>query len=298
MDQRSRDPTDASQEVLGVSQLAIGVGGRSLIDKLTQSFGAGQLWCVVGPNGAGKTTLLHTLAGIAAPRAGAIRLFGQALTTLRPVQQARYRALMPQTLPEAFDATVEETVMVARHPWLRGWGWESAADRRIVAQALDEVGVGAWAARLLSSLSGGERQRVALAAALAQQVALLLLDEPLAHLDVGQQIACMALLERQTRERGATVLMSCHDLNLSRAFATHALLLNGKGGALSGPAAQVLTLENLSSTFGHPFVLLGEGARAALLPQMPSFVEPLANRGGPGHNARTGTVDPIGGNAE
>ena len=116
----------------------------------------------------------------------------------------------------------------------------------------------------------GERQRVALAAALCQGAPLLLLDEPLAHLDLHHQIACLEALSHWVRSEARAVLFSCHDLNLARRFATHALLLDGRGGFHAGPVRDVLTPERASAAFGHPLVLIREGAHEALVPALGS----------------------------
>jgi iron complex transport system ATP-binding protein len=138
------------------------------------------------------------------------------------------------------------------------------------------LGLAAFAARDVLSLSGGERQRVALAAVLCQEAPLLLLDEPLSHLDLHHQIDCLEALSAWTREPRRTVLFSCHDLNLARRFATHALLLDGKGGAYAGPVHDVLTPTLTSRAFGYPLILIRDGEHEALIPAPRSGHESLA----------------------
>ena len=145
---------------------------------------------------------------------------------------------MPQSAPDAFSASVLDIVMLNRFPHLTGWGWEGEADREAARAALDLLGLAAFAARDVLSLSGGERQRVALAAVLCQEAPLLLLDEPLSHLDLHHQIECLGSVAEWTREPRRTLLFSCHDLNLARRFATHALLLDGAGARLRGACAR------------------------------------------------------------
>jgi iron complex transport system ATP-binding protein len=149
---------------------------------------------------------------------------------------------------------------------LTGWGWESAADRAAAHEALEALALAPLAARDVLSLSGGERQRVALAAALCQDAPLLLLDEPLAHLDVHHQIDCLTALAHWMRTFSRMVLFSCHDLNLARRFATHALLLDGAGNAHAGPVADVLTPALASRAFGYPLVLIEADGYEALVP--------------------------------
>jgi len=168
---------------------------------------------------------------------------------------------------DAFSASVFDTVLIGRLPHLAGWGWEQASDRAAAAAALAALGLTGLAQRDVVSLSGGERQRVALAAALCQDTPLLLLDEPLAHLDLHHQIDCLRLLAERAAA-GATVIFSCHDLNLARRYASHALLLDGAGtgATLAGTARAVLSPEHASRAFGYPLVLIESAGREALVP--------------------------------
>ncbi|CAN0622734.1 Hemin import ATP-binding protein HmuV [Burkholderia multivorans] len=249
--------------------LTLAAGVRTLLSGFTQAFRPGEMWCVAGPNGAGKTTLLATLAGLQAAAGGHVVVDGRPLGAWPGAQLAQRRALMPQQSHDAFSATVFDTVLLSRFPYLGGWGWERPEDRDAVRAALATFGLSDLAGRDVLSLSGGERQRVALAAALCQDAPLLLLDEPLAHLDLHHQIDCLTALTAWLDAGARTVLFSCHDLNLARRFATHALLLDGRGRAWAGPVADVLTPERASDAFGYPLVLIRDGGRDALLPAWP-----------------------------
>jgi iron complex transport system ATP-binding protein len=254
---------------LAAVDLTLKAGAHTLLDRFTQTFAPGEIWCVAGPNGAGKTTLLATLAGLHAPAAGRVELDGRALAAWPPAPLAQRRALMPQHLHDVFSATVFDTVLLNRFPYLGGWGWERDDDRAAARAALATLDLDAFAARDVLSLSGGERQRVALAGALCQDAPLLLLDEPLAHLDLHHQIDCLTALAAWLDAGARTILFSCHDLNLARRFATHALLLDGRGHAWAGAVHDVLTPERASDAFGYPLVLLRDGGRDALLPAWP-----------------------------
>jgi iron complex transport system ATP-binding protein len=198
------------------------------------------------------------------------------VTDWPPLPLAQRRALMPQSAADAFSASVLDIVMLNRFPHLNGWGWEREADRDAAHAALDLLGLAAFAARDVLSLSGGERQRVALAAVLCQDAPLLLLDEPVSHLDLHHQIDCLEALGAWVREPGRTVLFSCHDLNLARRFATHALLLDGNGGAYAGPVRDVLTPTLTSRAFGYPLILIRDGEHEALIPAPRARHESLA----------------------
>jgi iron complex transport system ATP-binding protein len=255
-----------SQPALSAQRVSLRAGARTLLDAFTHTFYPGEIWCVAGPNGAGKTTLLSTLAGLLQPSAGHVELDGVRLTHWQAQQLAQRRALMPQSAPDAFSASVLDIVMLNRFPHLTGWGWEREADREAARAALRLLGLTALATRDVLSLSGGERQRVALAAVLCQDAPLLLLDEPLSHLDLHHQIDCLEALGAWTHEPGRAVLFSCHDLNLARRFATHALLLDGAGAAYAGPVHEVLTPALTSRVFGYPLILIRDGEHEALIP--------------------------------
>jgi iron complex transport system ATP-binding protein len=261
-----QSPANVSHPALSAQHLTLRAGARTLLDAFTHTFYAGEIWCVAGPNGAGKTTLLSTLAGLSRPAAGHVELDGVRVSDWRALPLAQRRALMPQSAADAFSASVLDIVMLNRFPHLSGWGWERTADRAAAHAALDLLGLGAFAARDVLSLSGGERQRVALAAVLCQDAPLLLLDEPLSHLDLHHQIDCLEALAAWTREPGRTVMFSCHDLNLARRFATHALLLDGEGGAYAGAVHDVLTPTLTSRAFGYPLILIRDGEHEALIP--------------------------------
>ncbi|WP_321884467.1 ABC transporter ATP-binding protein [Paraburkholderia bannensis] len=259
---------NTASALLATHALTLRAGSRTLVENLTQCFGAGEIWCVAGANGAGKTTLIATLAGLRAPAAGHVEIDGMALRDWKPVHLAQRRALMPQDVRDAFSASVLDIVLLNRYPHLAGWGWDSDEDRAAAHAALAQLGLEAFAARDVLSLSGGERQRVALAAVLCQAAPLLLLDEPLAHLDLHHQIACLEALRQWVRVDARSVVLSCHDLNLARRYATHALLLDGRGGCWAGPVRDVLTAELASEAFGHPLTLIRDGPHEALVPAL------------------------------
>ncbi|HEY3597415.1 MAG TPA: ABC transporter ATP-binding protein [Paraburkholderia sp.] len=258
----------SAHATLSAQRVTLRAGTRTLLDSFTHTFYPGEIWCIAGPNGAGKTTLLSAFAGLLRPAAGHIEIDGLRVGDWAPVPLAQRRAVMPQSAHDAFSASVLDIVMLSRFPHLSGWGWERAEDRAAAHAALTLLGLADFAPRDVLSLSGGERQRVALAAVLCQDAPLLLLDEPLSHLDLHHQIDCLEALARWTQEPGHTVVFSCHDLNLARRFATHALLLDGRGEAHAGPVRDVLTPALASRAFGYPLALIRDGLDEALIPAL------------------------------
>ncbi len=236
--------------LLDTQSLGLSAGPRMLVDDLSFTVRPGEVWALLGPNGSGKTTLLHALAGVRPVEAGHVELGGRPLAQWPPGEAACLRGLLPQVIADSFSASVLELVLIGRHPHLARWAWEGPEDEAKARAALAVVDLAGFEARDVLSLSGGERQRVALAALLAQDPLLLLLDEPLAHLDLHHQIALLQHLQGLARTAGKAVVFSVHDLNLAARFATHALVL-GPHGHRAGPVAEVMDETTLSRTFGH-----------------------------------------------
>ncbi|MBS1170450.1 MAG: ABC-type cobalamin/Fe3+-siderophores transport system, ATPase component [Burkholderiaceae bacterium] len=247
--------------VIDTQSLKLSIAGRTLVDRLEWQARPGECWCVIGRNGAGKTTLLRTLAGLHQPDGGRIRIDGRQLPEWSQLALARQRAFLPQAKSDAFGYRVIDTVLAARYSFHAGNRWESDSDHDAALAALLAMGVDGLAQRDVRTLSGGERQRVAIAAMLAQDSALMLLDEPANALDLAHQVSTMALLSRLCRERQKTVLMAVHDLNLVHGIATHALLLMGDGQWHAGPVAGVMTAELLGRCLGHPVELVQHHGR-------------------------------------
>ncbi|SEK56611.1 ABC transporter ATP-binding protein [Halomonas daqiaonensis] len=226
------------------------VPGRDGGDPLNIAVLPGQVWGVLGPNGSGKTTLLHTLAGLRPPRAGQVEVDGVPLARLRRRRLAQCLGLVFQEHHDGFPATVEETALIGRHPWLSPWQMETAEDLALARHALERLDLAALGGRQVATLSGGERQRLAIATLLAQDPGVWLADEPTNHLDLHHQVAVMRLLAEQAAG-GRAVMMCLHDLNLAARWCDHLLLLYPNGEACWGPAASMLVPEVLERLYGQ-----------------------------------------------
>jgi iron complex transport system ATP-binding protein len=230
-------------------QLTVEVAGRTLVRDLDLAIESGTVTAVLGRNGAGKTLTLHTLAGLRAPARGSVTLDGETLPNWPRRALARKLGLLTQTTEDPFPSTVIDSVLVGRHPHIDFWRWESDADRAIARDALTAVALEDLGEREVDTLSGGERRRVALATLLAQNPDVLLLDEPINHLDPHHQLDVLKLLRGQAAA-GRTVVMSLHDAGLAARFSDHALLLFGDGEWLSGPTGDVLTPATMTKLYG------------------------------------------------
>lgn len=230
----------------------------------------GELLGLMGPNGSGKTTLLRVLAGTLGVAAGSVHLLGRPIGAWTRPEIARSVAVLPQStvLPEGFR--VAEIVTMGRTPHATSWfGWDPD-DRRAVADALRDADVEDLADRPVGELSGGERQRVLVALALAQEPALLLLDEPTTHLDVAHAASLLAGLARLQRVRELTVVVVLHDLVLASGWLPRLVVLDGGRVAADGPAADALSPEVVRRAYGVAAdVAVTEAGRRIVVPRGP-----------------------------
>jgi iron complex transport system ATP-binding protein len=252
--------------VLETRRLNVHIGGREVVRDLDLVLAAGERLAILGRNGAGKTTLLHTLAGLREAEAGTLALCGEPMAQMPPRRLAQLRGLLLQQQLDAFPASVLETALIGRHPWLDRWSWESTADARLARQALQAVGLEGFEAREVHTLSGGERQRLAIATLLTQAPRLAMLDEPLSHLDLNHQIVVLELLVRCVRETDMTLVMVMHDPGLAARYCDRVLLMHGDGRVDLGTTAELLTAERLSALYQHPLRIVDVDGQRCFFP--------------------------------
>ncbi len=237
--------------LLRCENLSIAAGNRCLIGHLDLNIQYGQRWAVLGMNGAGKTTLLQTLAGLLPAHQGQIYLNDQALQQKSRREIALKLGLLFQDQHELFPGTVMETILTGRHPHLRAWQWESADDKARARALLATVDLHDYAQRQVTTLSGGERRRLGIATVLLQDPDLLLLDEPVNHLDLHHQQTILQLLDSTVRKKNKSLLMVMHDINLSAHYCDHMLMIFNNGKTRQGSAAELLQEEILSELYQH-----------------------------------------------
>lgn len=226
-------------------------GGPPVFERLGFTAKAGSVLCILGPNGAGKSTLLRCLAGLTAVSAGSIRLGERCLATLSRNELGRMVGFVPQTDTPVFEFTVRTVVEMGRAAHL-GWTAQPGPhDEAIAESALRRLRIDHLADRPYPQLSGGERQLVLIARALTQQPALLVLDEPISHLDLGRAAEVLDIV-RGLADDGRLVIMTTHDPNHAFAVGDQTLIIAPGRPALVGATHAVVTELNLSETYGQP----------------------------------------------
>jgi len=229
-------------------------GAMPAVRDISLSIAERSMTALIGANGSGKSTLIRLLAGLLIPQTGAIELCGNALSGWEPRARARQIAYVPQTMLLAFPFPAIDVVLSGRSPHVAAFRLENAADRAIAMESLETVGAAHLADRYVTALSGGERQMVMLARALAQQPKLLLLDEPSAALDLKHRAALIRTLARLRAERGVSVVMVTHDLQLTSAAFDRIVALRCGEIAAEGSPVEVLERSRLMEIYGDPGV--------------------------------------------
>jgi cobalamin transport system ATP-binding protein len=246
--------------------VTVELGGRPVVDRVDADVADGEWVALIGPNGAGKTTLLRALARLV-PFAGEIELGGTPLADLGRGELARLVAVVPQEPSTPPWMTVAEYVLLGRTPHLGPLAKEGARDREAAARALTRLDLLGFVERRLGTLSGGEKQRVVVARALAQEAAIVLLDEPTAALDIGHQQQALDLLDGLRAESGLTLVAAMHDLTLAAQYADRMVLLDGGRVVADGAPTEVLTAPVIARHYGAAIDVVPVGDRIAIVPR-------------------------------
>jgi iron complex transport system ATP-binding protein len=253
--------------ILSGRDLTIGYPDHTVGSGLDVSLATGEVLALLGPNGGGKTTLLKTLLGLLPPKAGGVRLGQRDLGAYSIRERARMIAYVPQVHVGTFAFTVETVVLMGRSAHGNLFSAPSSHDRAVAMNALERFGIARLAQRPYTQISGGERQLALLARALAQEPQFIVLDEPTASLDFGNQGKVMREI-KALAAAGHGVLFTTHDPNHALRAADRAYLLRGGQKLADGPVAQVLEQARLEELYGSPVERLSDPATgaAAFLP--------------------------------
>ena len=215
--------------MLKVENLSYSLGNKTIIQNINFSAEEKDSISVIGPNGAGKSTLIRLLDGLIQPTEGSITLWGKNITSYKRKELAKIISYVPQNSGLAFDFTAEEFVSAGRYPYADFFGNIGKNDQKIIKDSMEAAGVYKFKDRPLGKMSGGERQRVFIAAALAQNAPIMLLDEPTVYLDPKSAVEINALMASLNKQKGITMITVTHDINFCLLAETKLLgIKNGK----------------------------------------------------------------------
>ena len=253
---------------LELRQVGFSYDGTEAVRDLTAAFEATQLVAIIGPNGSGKSTLLKLVARVLVPARGEIVWRGRRLRDWPAKEYAKEVGYLPQEPDPTFPMRALDVVVSGRAPFLGRFGWESSADYDEAARALATCDASHLAERYLDEMSGGERKRVFLARVLAARPKLIVLDEPLASLDISHVQQFSSLLRDVVRSTGATVIYATHDLNWAAAYSDRMLVMQRGALALDAVPAEVMRPERIRELFGFDAVAVEAGGKAWLVPRV------------------------------
>jgi iron complex transport system ATP-binding protein len=248
--------------MLEVSDIRFSYAGP-VLKGLTLAVRDGELLALLGPNGAGKSTLVKLIVGILRPASGQLLLDGRDLRAMSRREAARLIGYVAQESVVMFPLTAMEYVLQGRFAQGRLIGFESDEDLCEAQRVMELTETADFAGRLVQELSGGERQRVMLARALVARPRLLVLDEPVANLDIAHQVKMLELVKRLIDDGGMSAIVVTHELNLAAEFATSVLLMKSGEVTAHGPPREVMTESHLREVFNAPLAVDANPASGA-----------------------------------
>ena len=253
-------------DIIKVQNLGFGYGEELILKNVSFAVPAGKFLAIAGPNGIGKTTLLNLLCGLLKTKTGRIEVDSKKIKSYSIRKLAQKIAVVHQEGCGVFDFTVEQTVAMGRTPYIPAFGFESIADLKITAEAMEITDTAGFSSRPLDNLSGGERQRVLIARALAQDSDILLLDEPTNFLDLKHQVKIYDLLKTAQLEKNKTIVAVTHDINLAAQYADIVLLLGVNYEYMFGSSKEVFSPANIEKTFDVRTFVADVGREKFFLP--------------------------------
>lgn len=233
-----------------LEQVTYRIPNRTLLHPIDLTFEIGKVYGLIGHNGSGKSTLIKLLANQQPCSGGRLTLKQREIQAWGSREFAREVAYLPQHLPAATNLTARELIQMGRYAWNGLFGRNKQQDQQAVEQALALTHTEAFADQLVDTLSGGERSRIWLAMLLAQQSRFLLLDEPLAALDIAHQVEVMQLIQQLTRQLNIGVVIVIHDVNLAARFCDQLIALHSGQLLMQGSPDELMTQDNLDAIYG------------------------------------------------
>ncbi|WP_371747175.1 ABC transporter ATP-binding protein [Acuticoccus sp. I52.16.1] len=260
--------------MLEAKAVSVAYGAERVVAECSLAVAPRRLTALVGPNGCGKSTLLKAIMGFVPVQSGSITLDGAPLAAMGRRAIARRIAYLPQDGHAPEHMRLGDMVELAGYARYGLFGGPTAQDRALFARALDTVGLADLAGRYVTTLSGGQRQRAFLAMVLAQDADLIVMDEPVNHLDATYQVAILALVRRLTRHGGKTVLAVLHDLNLVTGFADDVAMMRGGRVVAAGPLAATIDVASVAAVFDLEADIFTRAGRLVCLPRLPEAEAP------------------------
>lgn len=239
--------------IIETKDLTFTVSAKRILDRLSFSAAPGKRLFIVGPNGAGKTTLLRCLCRIISDYAGTIKIKNQDLKIYSQKKLAKILTYVPQSLPPDINFSVHQFILMARYPHLSPFSVISPQDEKFAADAMEMTQTAQFADRVMATLSGGERQQVSIAAALAQQAEIFLLDEPATYLDYKHQRDIHSLLMKINKTFGTTIICVTHDLNSAVLSADTIIALRNGNIVFEGSPAEIMNEKILDEIYSKKF---------------------------------------------
>ncbi|HAS72874.1 MAG TPA: ABC transporter [Clostridiales bacterium UBA8960] len=235
--------------VVGVQNIKFSYAKDEVLKRISFDVQEGKFVSIIGPNGSGKTTLLKNICRLLSPSEGQIEIRNRSLKQYKAKSLAKTIAVVHQGASSAFDFNVGEVVLMGRYPHLKRLESESMKDMTIAETAMHQTETFHLREKTLHSISGGERQRVMIARALAQEPELLLLDEPISHLDIKFQLEILKLCKSLNETKGLTILTTLHDINLASRFSDVIIMMKNGNIHMMGTPNEVVNAENIKAVY-------------------------------------------------
>ncbi len=234
---------------INIQNLSFSHGDTPVISDLSCAFYPGRFYGILGPNGSGKTTLLDLISGFLTPDRGSVFLDKRKISSLPQQQIAQSLSLVSQNYYINFPFSVEEVVMMGRHPYIDRFSHPSTLDVDRVAQVMEKTGISHLKHRKVTQLSGGEKQRCIFARALCQDTPVLLLDEAFSNMDIKHTLHFLGIVKETMQRAQTTIVCVLHDLNLAAAWADEILFLKKGRIEAKGKTSEIMTQENIELVF-------------------------------------------------
>ena len=235
--------------MIHIKDLSISIKNKLLINQLNVELKRGEFWAIIGNNGKGKTTLLQTMAGFNTGYSGSILVDSKELSSLKILNRAQSIAFLPQMIEAGLNCTVEQSIAYGRYPWHKH-KLDKKNEEQIIDNVIESMQIDDIRKQSIQEISGGELRKVEIATILAQNSEIMMLDEPLNHLDMSFRYKLMSLLKQQSQNK--TVIIVTHDIQYVQEYCTHVMLLLNNDLIITGTVSQVMTKVNLDKMLGKP----------------------------------------------